>query len=289
MKTRSLFAAALVIGLASCSAVVDLDRFYEQTSQVSQGTTGIYDNLELTFLAMKPHVGQMFEYRVIDSNNMVQSRGVVKPVGPTDITINVPLAVPKTNGPYRLDFYADVNASGGFDGIGSVISNDHAWRVDPLADYPAGNVTHVDGLIQVNFVHNTSFTDINQYPSGTPNPAKDTGLSAAIHVVGANELTGQMFQVRVAEATTQHVVALFRLPVIASVTFDAIVPGCVDTGVDYIVEAYVDANGNGTYDNPATGAGDYGWRVAATSNNQGLSASVDISDLPSGKVDVGPP
>jgi hypothetical protein len=238
---------------------------------------------------MKPHATQMVEYRVVDANNMVQSRGVLKPLGPNDLTINLPRAIPKINGPFRLDFYADANDSGGYDGIGSVIANDHAWRIDPLADYPVGSVMHVDGLVQVTFVHNTSFTDIDQYPIGTKNPSKDTGLGARIHIAAADAYGGKTLEARVAEAATGHVVCLHRVPELRAAAFEGDVPGCVEMGVDYDVTVYVDANGNGTYDDPATGKGDVGWKTRATSDASGLDVTFDLSRVATGNVDVGAP
>jgi len=294
MRTTSFFFAALTAvaltpAVGGCSLVVDLERFHEKAPLVTQGANGEYQSLKLSLVAMKPHIGHMFEYRVVDANNMVQSRGVIKPLGPNDITVDVPLAVPKTNGPYRLDFYADVNNSGGYDGLGSVITNDHAWRIDPLADYPAGSVAPIDGVIQVTFTHNTSFTDIDQYPSGTPNKSKDTGLGAKVHVTGADTLHGKLLQIRVAETTTKHVVALYRINAMDAPAFDIAVPGCVDTGVDYNVDVYVDANGNGVYDDPSTGAGDLGWRIPVTSDAAGLAATIDATTTATANVDVGAP
>lgn len=289
---RSLASLAFLgcVALVGCTQMVDVDRFHEKSGGVTPapGTKATqFLDLQFTVLGMKPHLAHTYEYRVIDANNLIQSRGVMSPLGSADVTVFVPRAIPKSNGPYRIDFYADVNGSGGFDGIGSVISNDHAWRIDPLVDYPAGAVTPVDGLVQVTFTHSTSFTDIDQYPSGTPNKAKDTGLPATVKVTALDEVAGKMLEVRVAEHETKHVVALMRVHAIAQGSLDLVVPGAVDVGVDYDVDLYVDANGNGAYDDPATNGGDWGCRMSVSSTETGLSATMDATA--DKKVDVGRP
>src|SRR5260370_40097302 len=114
----------LAIGLTTsgCFSLVDVDRFHGSPGsqgEVSASTTlpGQYSNLKLTLVGMTPHVSQLFEYRIIDANNFIQSRGVVNPLGGANVIVNAPLAVPKVNGPFHLDFYADVNCSGGHHGL----------------------------------------------------------------------------------------------------------------------------------------------------------------------------
>jgi hypothetical protein len=288
VRRAGIAVVAVAIGLG-CSQIVDVDRFHEKSSTTSPpGTKSTqFLDLQFTVLGMKPHLAHTYEYRIIDANNLIQSRGVMTPLGAADVTVFVPKAIPKSNGPYRIDFYADVNGSGGYDGIGSVISNDHAWRIDPLVDYPAGSVTPVDGLVQVTFTHSTSFTDIDQYPSGTPNKAKDTGLPALVKLTQLDEVAGKMLEVRVAEKDTKHVVGLARVHAIGQPTLDLAIPGVVDVGVDYQVDMYIDANGNGAYDDPATNGGDWGCRILGSSTDTGLSLTMDATA--DRRVDVGRP
>jgi hypothetical protein len=289
---------AIVLGASACDAFVDVDRYRTATASSPTGKDaavesidppGAYDSLELTFLAMRPHIDQLFEYRVIDSNNFIQSRGFVKPLGAENVTINAPYSVPKVNGPFHLDFWADVQGLGYYNGIGSVISNDHAWRIDPLQDYPSGSVTHVDGLVQVTFTHNTSFTDINQWPVGTMNPSKDTGLGATLHVLNAGGFQGDLIQVRIFDTDAKRTVGLYRIPKVTQSTFDMVIPGVVESGAAYAAMVYVDANGNGMYDNPAMPGGDLGWSVAGVATDTGLVVTVDGQMTASATVDVGGP
>ena len=197
-----------------------------------------------------------------------------------DVKITAPRAIPRANGPYRLDIFADVNRSGGFDGLGSVINNDHAWRLDPIADF---SKLRADDVIKVEFVHSTTFTNVDQFPSGNKNPSSDTGLPARVHIEGLDAYAGKMLQVRIADARTHHVVGLFREMRAETAVLDAVVAGCVDVDTSYDIEVYVDANGNGIYDDASEG-GDKGWRLSATSTDTGLAATMSLTS--GGDVDV---
>jgi hypothetical protein len=79
------------------------------------------------------------------------------------------------------------------------------------------------------------------------------------------------------------------MPKMTQPTFDMKVPGVVEDGVIYNVLVYVDANGNGSYDNPATGGGDLGWSVTGTADTTGLNVTLDAAQVGLAKVDVGAP
>jgi hypothetical protein len=160
-----------------------------------------------------------------------------------------------------------VNDSGGYDGIGNVLTQDHAWRVAPLADYPTGELTHIANVVQVFYEHNTDFTDIDSWPNpGQDAGPVDTGLAARVRfdAQSLSQWKGQLLQLRIAEGTTGHVVGLYRNPQIPDKDFVANIQGVLDPLVNYFVEIYIDANGDGHYQNPATpsGNGDLGWRIA---------------------------
>lgn len=286
---RSLLGSCLVaLACTSCANVVGLEEFHKRAVSESAATASEYFALKLQLVAMKPHLGHSVEYRVIDANNYVQSRGVIESMTAEDVEIIAQRTIPRTNGPYRLDFFADVNKSGGFDGLGSVVSNDHAWRIEPLVAEP--EKLRADDVVTVTFLHSTTFTNVDQYPSGTPNKAQDTGLGARIRVTGLDAYMDRTAEVRVLEKRTRHVVALYRTMRVHDSVLDAVVSGCVDVATEYDVDLWVDANGNGQYDNPADG-GDKGVRVTATSTEQGLEASIDLASASAGldTVDVGAP
>jgi len=291
MRASNIVLALLVLasaGSTACAKVSGLDDFHKRAVSESAATASEFFGLKLQLVNMKPHMGHYVEYRVIDSNNFVQSRGIIKAMTALDVELVAQRAVPRSNGPYRLDFFADQNHSGGFDGLGSVVADDHAWRIEPLVDDP--NKLRADDMITVTFVHSTTFTNIDQYPSGTPNPAQDTGLAARVHVEGLGGFMDKTAEVRVADKRTRHVVALYRTMRVDAPVLDAVIPGCVDLETEYDVDVWVDANGNGQYDNPADGP-DKGWRIEATSSDKGLDASIDLASPSAGSdtVNVGVP
>jgi hypothetical protein len=282
---RSLFIFTLL--LSGCTAVLDVDRFREEEGKNPDAlATAPFLDLKFSMIGMKPHHTHMLEYRVIDANNFIQSRGIIDQLHVSDVTLNVSRAIPKHNGPYRLDFYADVNMSGGFDGLGSVVTNDHAWRIEPLQDYPEGT-PNTPGAVTVTYVHSTTFTNIDQYPSGTDNKPKDTEIPVRISLKGMQEHVGKMVEVRVADKATGHVVAMYRATSLPGASLDVVVPGAVDVGVEYDVTVYSDFNGNGTYDAPS-GGGDRGYKSTLTSEATGLNVVFDPNGAKA-DVDVGAP
>src|SRR5579862_5674336 len=92
---------ALAMSTPACFAVVNLDPYRVSTDPPDAGgadtggtmpgndasgapettvpLTGSFD-LKLALLGMSPHITQMLEYRVIDSNNFIQLRGLINPM-----------------------------------------------------------------------------------------------------------------------------------------------------------------------------------------------------------------
>lgn len=103
----------------------------------------------INLLEMTPHLGQLFELRVVDEttgNEVGRTR--LDNILVKDFVTTIPGILPGNN--YRADFYADLNGNGTYDPPPA----DHAWRV--LFSNNTGNVAE-------NFTHNTNFTDI-QWP-----------------------------------------------------------------------------------------------------------------------------
>jgi hypothetical protein len=277
--------AAVLLGIAamattSCFAVTNLDRFHG-----AAGASGDYQDLAFTFRGATSHPTNLFEFRVIDANNIVQMRGVYMPLGGPSTSVNVPKAVPRVNGPYRLDFYADKNHSGGWDGLTAAADHDHGWRIEPLASTAAGGDPNVVTIV---YDHNTSFAELNDWPAGTHNPPHDPGVAATLHFVNLDAFQGKFIQVRIADANSGHTAALYRVPAISAATLDGTVAGVIDPEVTYDVYVYLDANGNNVFDDPAKNAGDLGWKMSATATASGLTFTFD-GNAPPAHADVGPP
>ncbi len=300
-----MLARALPVTLAAvcgCFAVTDIGSYRVGVS-ASAASGGASDDptqpstLVLTLRGMSVHLTQRMEFRVVDSHDYVQARGIVEPFAEPPsggVTFHLGAAIPADNGPYRLDLYADVNGSGDYDGIPGGITSDHAWRIEPLADYPAGKVAHLANVVQVTFTHNTQFTDIDEW-DGKHAPAQSTGADVRVRFPRdkMSPFRGRLLELRVVQASAPlRTVALYRDPELPDADVEAFIPGVVEVGDRYAVEVYVDANGNGAYDNPAASAGDRGWRIERKAEVAGASTiAVDLDFDPSAPsaIDVGAP
>jgi hypothetical protein len=102
-------------------------------------------------------------------------------------------------------------------------------------------------------------------------------------------MQGVLIQVRIVDTGANRTVGLYRIPQMSQATFAMKVPGAVENGAEYAVFVYVDANGNGKYDNPAMGAGDLGWSLVGTADVNGLDVSLDAETPTGANTDVGAP
>jgi hypothetical protein len=96
---------------------------------------------------MTPHLGQMFEMRITNTQTFYES-GRVNIAELLVPEIFVELPGHDLGETYNIDFYADMNENGGYDPPPA----DHAWRI-VLAGLLNDSV--------VDFVHHTNFTDID--------------------------------------------------------------------------------------------------------------------------------
>lgn len=98
----------------------------------------------MNLLSMNPHVGQLFEMRLIEEGieiGRIRLDSIIVP----NFLLSIPgLSLSKG---YQVDFYADLNKNGVYDSP----PTDHAWRLE--FNGTSGNVVE-------NFSHNTNFTDI---------------------------------------------------------------------------------------------------------------------------------
>jgi hypothetical protein len=246
---------SLVLPLASCALVTDLDRFHASPAGASN-----FVDLKLTVRGMRSHVNELFEYRVVDSTNTVQSRGFVRPLGGVDASMFAPGAVPRQNGPFHLDFYADHDNSGGYNNTPNQIL-DHAWRL-PI------DLAQVDenGALNMLFDHNTSFNYLDD-----PAPAKEYGKAAHVHFTNMASLTGRRVELRIADASAKRTVALFRVPSVTGPDFNADIPGMIESGVDYDIEVASDDGASGDL---------RAFRVTVSGTANGLSVDFDPARVP---------
>lgn len=258
LRLRVATFSLIGLTLSACFAVTDLDRF-----EKAPALSGNFSNLKVTVRGMTSHVNERFEYRVIDADNVIQSRGFIIPLGGPGASFNVKSAVPKAKPPFRLDFYADHDLNGRYEfGLrpdGTQL--DHAWRLN-LDDA----VLDDTGTYVISFDHNTSFSNLV-----SPVPPIEFGKPFTLHLKGMGSFKGKRVQIRVADAAVGRIVAMYRIPGIQKEEEDAVVPGMIESGVPYSIEVYVDDNN--APEAPPTGA--RAFNLQATANDLGLEATFD--------------
>ncbi|RYE94270.1 MAG: hypothetical protein EOO75_02400 [Myxococcales bacterium] len=287
MRTAiTLLGAALALATPGCFAVTDLDRF-EPDPAGAGGTGGSdsagtipYRDLRFTVRGMKPHTKHMFQYRVVTDQNIVVSTGRLVPFGPAtkgpmndpiDTLIEVPGGVPR--GAVRLDFYADLDGTGAYEGVGLLADKkDHAWIIDDLNEPPPSVGIASPTSIDVTFSHNTEFIDINR-----DGVAQYIGLDTRIELTGTSALFGRLVEVRLINPLNKHTVGLHRFPQLDASNTSLVIEGMVEPEVDYDLEVYADLNGDGIYQDPTGPDGDGGWRTTVTATEEGVTASFDLS------------
>lgn len=229
MRAARLAALLAAVLSSSCFAVTDLDRF-----QKAEGVSGNFSDLRFSVRGMKSHVTELFEYRVVDASNVIQSRGFIVPLGGEEASLFARGAVPKQNGPFRLDFYADHDGVPGYD-VTPKAFGDHAWRL-PLEE----GMRDDQGAYVIQFDHNTSFSYLND-----PTPPREVGQPFVARLTNLAGFKGKRAEVRVSDASSGRVIALYRVPSVQTTEVTMTVPGMIESGVTYDIELYTD-DGFGT-------------------------------------------
>lgn len=298
-----------LVALSGCYAVADLERFNQEKASAGdagaagasgqageagaagaagasgEGQTKPYRDLSFRLQNMKPHMGHRFEYRVVTDENFLVSVGIVAPLGdgshashvPGDVLLYVPNAVPR-QGKVHLDFFADLNKSGDYDGVGEIKTQDHAWRIDSLNEPdPAHGVVSGD-VVEAFYSHDTNFTDIASF-NGEPSP-RLAGLDATVRLSGMGSEIGHLVEVRLVERANARVVGLYRLTELMASSDECVFRGVVDPGVDYDIEVYADSNADLAFQPTGTPGGDGGWRVPVTAGESGLDVAIELGSAP---------
>jgi len=108
--------------------------------------------LTVNLMGMVPHIGELFELRVVKISNMTEVKRVrVDQILVPDFSVFIDGI--ELSSDYNIDFYADHNGNGIYDSP----PTDHAWRIP---------FTATTGDVIQDFSHNTNFTDI-QWPPPT--------------------------------------------------------------------------------------------------------------------------
>jgi predicted lipoprotein with Yx(FWY)xxD motif/plastocyanin len=130
--------------------------------------------LRVRFSGMTPHLGQMLTLyvRELPSGNYLDTM-VVAQIEDADFDIKSYVIEPGNS--YAVDFYADHNGNDKYDAP----PTDHAWRIE------TGEAT---GDVDIEFIHNTNFTDIQPPTGAHVLLAEDTALGTILTDTEGNTL-----------------------------------------------------------------------------------------------------
>ncbi len=206
------------------------DVIYKSMMTVVEATPPL-PALTVNIAGMNPHIGEKFEARLVNKYDLQEKeRLVIDPI--TDPDFNIVFSSFEPGGNYWIDFYADHNNNGYYDGI----PTDHAWRL--TANNVGDNTT-------LNFVHNTNFSEIHWKHL------------YALEFNGMTPHIGEKLEVRLIDQLTMSEAGRINVGAVPSAEFTATLP-FIETGNNYFVDFYADHNANGIYDTPPT---DHAWRI----------------------------
>jgi hypothetical protein len=270
---RPSLLAVLALATASCTASLDLDKYKKADALAIDSASITYFDIGFSAKNMQSHLGEYMEWRLVDKANAVQAKIVYVGVTRPDFKLELPKVIPKGNAPYRLDWWADHNDSGRYDGIvGGINDKDHAWRrvfADPLPD----DVKLTGSRYDVSFLHDTAFVDIFTDLDGNTISGADELLALRLDVQGAGAWVGKTIEIHVVDKGSGRLVAVHRQGK-APASYPATVTGVLDEETDYQVSAWVDDN-----DDDAYTAGEPSWQTDITSTAAGVVAQLNLATL----------
>ena len=144
-RLLSSFAPLLLTMTTGCTNSLDLGRFHHDLQGTSPGAVTFAD-LKFVAKAMRSHLNEYLELRIVDRTNSLQAKAVYQGVTSEDFSLYLAKIVPKMNGPYRIDFWADHNSSGKYDGIEGGINR---------------KITHGDGCSAIPFLKTSSWSTVD--------------------------------------------------------------------------------------------------------------------------------
>lgn len=196
--------------------------------QISHAQT--MNKLTVNFSHMSPHVGQDLWLAVIDAETMVEVRRV-HAVAALEFVMEIP-EVLEDGKSYNVDFFADLNMNGKYDPPGT----DHAWRLE---------IVDASGDETLDFGHQIAFTDVEWKHR----------LRLSLSGMSAN--IGQEMFLYVRDLDTGAYLDTILVEAIPGDEF-AMDSYVIHPAGTYLLDFYIDLNGNGSYDVPPI---DQAWRL----------------------------
>ena len=209
-------------------------------------------NVTIHFTGMGPHLNQNLYLRVVDKGTMKETGRIMQQI----TTANFDVVIDAVTGgrSYFIDFFSDHNSNGLYDAP----PTDHAWRLE---------LNNAVGGDELNFAHNTNFTDIKWV------------YVLTVNFSGMTPHVGQMLELRVEANSTNKEVDRIKVSSIPSATFNVQIVG-LQLNTEYNIDFYADVNGNGLYNAPPT---DHAWRITFTNTTgdvvQAFSHNPSFTDI----------
>ena len=209
--------------------------------------------LNINFLSMNPHIGELLEVRVEDDLTSEEvGRTRIESVPSADFSVKIPGI--KVGKEYKIELYADHNG----DGIYEAPPMDHAWRI---------KFENSTGNVSVDFTHNTDFKDVGWKYLYT------------LNFSGMVPHVGQMLEMRIVRQDNGKEIGRTKIMSLPSPDFTLSIPQ-IEMNHNYNVDFYADHNGNGSYDAPPT---DHAWRLTFNSSTgnfvQNFSHNPNFTDI----------
>lgn len=200
----------------------------------------IFETLDWTYSmnfvvsGLSDYTGHWMEARLIDVNDNSEVDRIMVPAINADL-LSFNFRGIKGEGNYRIDTFIDVNDNNEYDGL----SSDVSWSVPFTA----------------------SGTDMSQiFSTSQATTSIDWKYRTIVNLVDMGDELGEAFGLRVIDLSTGLQEGYVELDAIEVPDFTINMP--VSTpGINYQVDFYADANGNGSYDAPPT---DHAWRLFVT-------------------------
>ena len=191
--------------------------------------------LTVHFENMDPHIGQDFYVRIVEqgSGDMIDVKHRIIAQAAFDVVLEGLQA----GTDYYLEFFADLDGNHFYDSP----PGDHAWRIE---------VTSVTEDTEIDFSHNTNFTDI-QWELGV-----NIASELTIQFQDMDPHVGQQLEIFIYDNHSGEEVARKRM-IIEQAGFEVKMYAFKEAG-DYSIELWADLNENGSYDDPPE---DHAWQI----------------------------
>lgn len=310
MRARAFFLLSASVGIAltaACAASLDLDRFTKaEAPLLPDGSTqedapdpATVQYLDLFFEAkgMNAHFNQLLELRVVDKDHRVQFKLLSENIqfiggvatGSLDFSFYMKGCIPKSNPPYRIDFWADNNNNAVYDGQdGGAFKGDHEWRrvLNPPPEPLPPDVQLVGTRYEFKFLHDTTFVNIYKDPvtgeAISPEPFLAPFKLKVTNI--PSQYLGKMLEMRIVNTVTSQLVGMHRRGAVPG-EYDVTITDIIgDALTPYEVSAYVDMNANERYD-----AEEPSWKLPLTSAVDGVSGTFDVGISPQSPIETGQP